>query len=251
MLLLALLLGAYLCLRASLPALEGRVSVSGLTAPVTVTRDARGVPTIEARNRADLAWATGFLHAQDRFFEMDLSRRLAAGELSGLVGRVALEQDRKARLFRFRSVAREVVAQANPQQRAVLEAYTRGVNAGLARLRARPWEYWLLGQPPGEWHTEDSILVSYAMWWDLQANDFRRADSAARGRCAPRRTHLCRGLEVRAAVPVSGPHRLGCPRRLGTRAAREPGAGAPAGRARPAQCRAGAAGQGRRRASRR
>jgi penicillin amidase len=174
LLLLALLLGAYLCLRASLPALAGRVSVSGLTAPVTVARDARGVPTIEAHNRADLAWATGFLHAQDRFFEMDLSRRLAAGELSALVGRVALEQDRKARLFRFRSVAREVVAQANPQQRAVLEAYTRGVNAGLARLGARPWEYWLLGQPPGEWHTEDSILVSYAMWWDLQANDFRR-----------------------------------------------------------------------------
>jgi penicillin G amidase len=175
LLVLALLLGAYLCLRGSLPALEGRVSASGLTAAVTITRDARGVPTIEAHNRSDLAWATGFLHAQDRFFEMDLSRRLAAGELSGLVGRVALEQDRQARLFRFRSVAREVVAQATVEQRAVLEAYTRGVNAGLTGLRARPWEYWLLGQPPAPWRTEDALLVSYAMWWDLQANDLRRA----------------------------------------------------------------------------
>ena len=175
LLVVALLLAAYLCLRGSLPKLEGRLSVSGVSAPVTVTRDARGVPTIEARNRADLAWATGFLHAQDRFFEMDLSRRLAAGELAELVGPVALEQDRKARLFRFRSLAREVIAQANPQQRALLEAYTRGVNAGLAGLRARPWEYWLLGQPPAPWRTEDAILVSYAMWWDLQANDLRRS----------------------------------------------------------------------------
>jgi len=170
----ALLFGAYLCLRGSLPTLEGQVAVLGLSAPVTITRDARGVPTIEAHNRVDLAWATGFLHAQDRFFEMDLSRRLAAGELSELVGPVALAQDRKARLFRFRSVAHQVIAQANPQQRAVLEAYTRGVNAGLAGLRARPWEYWLLGQPPAPWRSEDGILVSYAMWWDLQANDFRR-----------------------------------------------------------------------------
>ena len=91
------------------------------------------------------------MHAQDRFFEMDLSRRLAAGELSELVGRVALEQDKKARLFRFRSVAREVLGRIAPEQRALLEAYSDGVNAGLADLQARPWEYWLLKEspPPG------------------------------------------------------------------------------------------------------
>ncbi len=211
MLVLALLLGAYLCLRGSLPALEGNVSVPGLNAAVIITRDARGVPTIEARNRADLAWATGFLHAQDRFFQMDLSRRLAAGELAELVGRVALEQDRNARLFRFRSVARQVLAQATPEQRALMEAYTRGVNAGLVQLRARPWEYWVLGQPPAQWRIEDSILVSYAMWWDLQANGLRRAILRRRGQCTPRRTHLRRGLEVRAAVPVPGPAPTGMP----------------------------------------
>ena len=177
LLLVGVLLGAYLCLRGSLPTLEGRMGVAGLSAPVTITRDARGVPTIEAHNRADLAWATGFLHAQDRFFEMDLSRRLAAGELSGLVGRLALEQDRKARLFRFRSIAREVVAQADAQQRAVLEAYTRGVNAGLARAALAPLGILAARAPPTRaGSTEDSILVTYAMWWDLQSEDLRRDD---------------------------------------------------------------------------
>ena len=117
-------------LRASLPKLDGDLDHMGVVAPVTIDRDRFGIPTIEAANRVDLAYATGFVHGQDRFFQMDLSRRLAAGELSELFGEVALEQDQKARIFRFRKVAREVVRQATPEQRAVLEAYTRGVNAG-------------------------------------------------------------------------------------------------------------------------
>jgi len=99
---------------------------------------------------------------------MDLSRRLAAGELSEVFGAVALEQDKKARLFRFRHVAREALQQGTPEQRAVLEAYARGVNAGLASLRSRPWEYWLLRSVPADWRPEDTLLVSHAMWWDLQ-----------------------------------------------------------------------------------
>ncbi|MBS0579943.1 MAG: penicillin acylase family protein [Proteobacteria bacterium] len=174
LLLVSLLLLGYLALRGSLPRLDGQLALAGLGAPVHIERDARGVPTIEAANRADLAFATGFLHAQDRFFEMDLSRRLAGGELSELFGTVALAQDRRARLFRFRSVAQAVLAQAAPGQRAAMEAYARGVNAGLAALGARPWEYWLLGQKPRPWATEDGILVVYAMWWDLQAEGFRR-----------------------------------------------------------------------------
>jgi penicillin G amidase len=172
-LVLALILG-FIALRGSLPRLDGTLPQAGLSAPVRISRDARGVPTIEAASRADLAFATGFLHAQDRFFEMDLSRRLAAGELSELFGTVALGQDRQARLFRFRSVARTVLAQASPEQRTVMDAYARGVNAGLARLSSRPWEYWLLGQRPVQWTTEDGILVVYAMWWDLQASGLPR-----------------------------------------------------------------------------
>jgi len=172
--LLALLASGYAVLRASLPTLDGELRERALSAPVRITRDARGVPTIEAEDRRDLAFATGFVHAQDRFFQMDLARRLAAGELAELFGRVALEQDRKTRLFRFRRVAHEVIAAASPQQRALLEAYSRGVNAGLSRLGARPWEYWVLGGPPAPWRPEDSVLVTYAMWWDLQWNGFSR-----------------------------------------------------------------------------
>ncbi|HEV7714904.1 MAG TPA: penicillin acylase family protein, partial [Steroidobacteraceae bacterium] len=161
-------------LRASLAVLDGGVDAPQLSAAVTISRDVLGIPTITATNRADLAFATGFVHAQDRFFEMDLSRRLAAGELSELFGKVALEQDEKARQFRFRAHAQSVIAQAPAEHRELLTAYARGVNAGLASLRSRPWEYWVLQSKPVPWREEDSALVSYAMWWDLQASTFGR-----------------------------------------------------------------------------
>jgi penicillin amidase len=170
----ALLLAGYALLHASLPQLDGTIRQGRLHAPVRITRDWRGVPTIEAANREDLAYATGFLHAQDRYFQMDLARRLAAGELAELFGRAALAEDLKTRLFRFRGLAHAVVEAGTPAQRAVLAAYARGVNAGLGALRGRPWEYWLLGQQPAPWRAEDSVLVVYSMWWDLQANGFRR-----------------------------------------------------------------------------
>ncbi|MDB6091435.1 MAG: hypothetical protein JWN85_4219 [Gammaproteobacteria bacterium] len=161
-------------LRASLPQLDGRVRNAALSAPVRIERDRLGVTTIVAANRTDLAYATGFVHGQDRFFEMDLSRRLAAGELSELFGKVALGQDENARLFRFRSIARAVIQQTTAGQRAIVEAYAKGVNAGLTSLHSRPWEYWVLGSPPVAWLPEDTVLVEHAMWWDLQANGLRR-----------------------------------------------------------------------------
>ena len=173
-LVLAALGSMYGLLRASLPQLDGRIEHAQIGAPVRIARDARGVPTIEAADRLDLAFGSGFVHAQDRFFQMDLSRRLAAGELSELFGEAAVEQDRRARLFRFRAVARAVVAAASPAERAVLDAYTRGINAGLGSLRVRPWEYWVLRQPPRPWRDEDTVLVVYTMWWDLQVNGLKR-----------------------------------------------------------------------------
>ncbi|MGH6692176.1 MAG: penicillin acylase family protein, partial [Gammaproteobacteria bacterium] len=90
-------------LRASLPQLDGTLQVAGLSAPVTVARDALGIPTIRGASRADVARAIGVLHAQERFFAMDLSRRRAAGELAALVGPRALAADREVRLHRFRT----------------------------------------------------------------------------------------------------------------------------------------------------
>ena len=161
-------------LRASLPQLDGTSHAAGLTAPVTIARDRLGVPTLMAANRVDLAYATGFVHGQDRFFEMDLSRRLAAGELSELFGAVAVDQDKKVRRFHFRQVARAVAEQASTEQKAIVEAYTRGVNDGVSGLHSRPWEYWVLGSPPVQWRAEDTVLVVYTMWWDLQGNGLLR-----------------------------------------------------------------------------
>ena len=142
---------AYMQLRASLPRLEGSISAPELSAPVTVARDAQGVPTLTGRTRADLAWALGYLHGQERFFQMDGQRRTAAGELSELAGRAALRRDRSARLHRFRYRAAAVLAAMNPEERSVLDAYVAGVNRGLGDLYAMPFEYLLIvpGRSPG------------------------------------------------------------------------------------------------------
>ena len=159
----------YLRLRASLPRLDGEVTLAGLGAPVTIERDGLGVPTIRAQQPADLFRALGFLHAQDRYFQMDLLRRRAAGELSELFGSVALKIDRDTRMHRFRTLAREVWERERqgPQGSAV-SAYVAGVNAGLANLGGLPFEYQVLGVRPAPWTPEDTILVGYAMALDLQ-----------------------------------------------------------------------------------
>jgi penicillin amidase len=176
---------AWWALNRSLPPLDGAVVAPRLAAEASIERDDRGTPVITAHTRADLAYALGYAHAQDRFFQMDLARRLAAGELSELFGAVALAQDVRTRRFGFRSVARRVVAAAPEGELAIIEAYTHGVNAGLAGLDARPWEYLLLRAAPRAWQAEDSVLVVHSMWWQLQHGsvtaelDRRRLERAA------------------------------------------------------------------------
>jgi penicillin amidase len=171
--------GAWLTLRASLPVIDGRAALPGLTAPVTIERDAAGVPTITGADRADLARALGYLHGQDRFFQMDLMRRAAAGELSALLGASLLPEDRLLRVHRFRDVAVRVIARADASSRALIQAYTAGVNAGLHSLRGRPFEYWLLGTQPEAWRDEDTILCVHAMF--LQLQDFSGHGQLQRG----------------------------------------------------------------------
>jgi penicillin amidase len=161
-------------LRASLPQTEGERALPGLSAPVTVERDGLGVPTIRAANRVDAARALGFLHAQERFFQMDLTRRQAAGELSEVFGEAAVEVDREHRVHRLRDVARRTLAMATPRDRTILEAYTGGVNAGLAALGAPPFEYLLVRQQPAPWKPEDSVLVPLAMFIELHQPNGRR-----------------------------------------------------------------------------
>ena len=145
--------GGYLrvVLGRSLPVTDGTLRLAGLTQPVTVTRDALGVPTIKAQSRVDLARAVGSVHAQERFFQMDLQRRQPAGELSALVGPATVNADRAMRIHRFRHIAREALTYSPPEYKAELEAYAAGVNAGLAALAAPPFEYLVLRTSPEPW----------------------------------------------------------------------------------------------------
>jgi penicillin amidase len=169
----------WLSLRASLPQLDGEVAAPGLGQSASIQRDDAGIPTITARTRADLAYATGFAHAQDRYFQMDLIRRQAAGELSALFGEAALGTDKRYRFHRFRDRARAVIAASSDEDVAILESYAAGANAGLASLGARPFEYIVLGAEPEPWRAEDSVLVVYAMF--MQLNDGRASKDVRRG----------------------------------------------------------------------
>src|SRR5262249_10067008 len=165
-------------LEGSLPPLAGTWKVEGLTAEVVIDRDERGVPTIRGATRADVALGTGFVHGQDRFFQMDLLRRRAAGELSELVGPAALPLDRQARIHRFRHRAHRRLLTLSAGEREVLDAYARGVNAGLGSLSNRPFEYHLLRSTPAPRRAEDTLLVALGMFPILQGlgGDDERAE---------------------------------------------------------------------------
>ena len=167
--LLALALAAgWWAMRGSLATLEGEVKLAGLAAPVSIERDALGSATIRAQSEADAVRALGYLHAQERYFEMDLLRRSAAGELSELFGSIALERDRSVRVHRMRARVRENLVAIAGDRLPLLQAYTDGVNAGLQGLRVRPWPYLLLRTQPAPWTPEDTGLAGYAMFFDLQ-----------------------------------------------------------------------------------
>lgn len=158
-------------MRSSLPLLDGTVTASGLQKRVQIERDAAGIPTLTAASRVDLAWGLGFLHGQERFFAMDTNRRLAAGELSGLIGTSLRPVDRRHRLHRFRARADAIVAALSPDERALLQAYADGVNRGLASLGASPYPYLLLRSKPAAWQPADTVLSVFAMYFSLQDSD--------------------------------------------------------------------------------
>jgi len=166
-----LLVTAGLLLRASLPQLEGtHAASSALSSSVIIERDVLGIPTLSGQRRDDLAYGTGFVHAQDRFFQMDMLRRTGAGELAELIGPKAIDTDKRNRVHRFRARAQAAMRVLPSHQRQILERYSEGVNDGLAALSGRPFEYWLLHAQPARWSPEDSLLAIYAMYLDLQGS---------------------------------------------------------------------------------
>ena len=174
------IIAGYFTLRASLPQLDGNIAVSELKAPATIARDALGTPTIRAASRRDLAFATGYAHGQDRFFQMDLMRRVAAGELAELLGKPLLNMDEKFRIHGFRRIAATIVNDSTAVDRELLDAYAAGVNLALKNAGARPWEYTLLRTEPAPWRVEDSVLVAFSMYLNL--NDSSGEAEIARSR---------------------------------------------------------------------
>ena len=161
-------------LRGSVPKLEGELALPGLSAPVSIQRDANGVVTIDAVNETDMARALGYVHAQERYFEMDLMRRTSAGELAELFGPIAVDLDKQHRVHRMHARVMQDLDTFAGEKLPQLQAYTDGVNAGLENLRVRPWPYLMLRQQPRRWELADTALTGYAMYFDLQDSENTR-----------------------------------------------------------------------------
>jgi len=150
--------------RGALPKIDGKLSVSGLSASVSVTRDAQGVPHISAASPEDLFFAQGYVTAQDRLWQMDMTRRYAAGNLAEIVGSEALNSDIRQRTLLMLPTAQRAAANLNPRDRAYLEAYARGVNAFIAdNSNHLPIEFRILHYSPQPWTVVDSMLVGASM----------------------------------------------------------------------------------------
>ncbi|MEO6019249.1 MAG: penicillin acylase family protein [Knoellia sp.] len=178
--------------RRSFPQTEGEIVIPGLSSKVSVLRDDRGIPQIYGDSVTDIAKAQGYVHAQDRFFEMDLRRHITAGRLSELVGDAGLETDKVIRTMGWRRIAEAELPTLEPSTRTYLQAYADGVNA---YLRGRSpsqasLEYVVLGTSVKnysieDWTPADSIAWLKAMAWDLRGD---YSDELARARLSTRIT---------------------------------------------------------------
>lgn len=136
-------------------------AISSLRETVTVRRDARSIPYIEARSDADLYFAQGYETAKDRLWQMDLLRRVARGETAEIFGKTTLEEDKRWRRFGFAKIAEDSLQYLSPELRAALDIYAKGVNAYIATLdeKSLPVEFRILQYKPTEWRASDSIVI--------------------------------------------------------------------------------------------
>jgi penicillin amidase len=162
--------GAWLYLQQSLPMLDGQVSAKGVGASVEVVRDREGVPHIFAKSARDGWFAMGYVHAQDRLWQMEFQRRVAQGRLSEFLGERAFETDKLFRTLGIARMAARIVERMDADTRANLEAYSAGVNAFMAGDPVLPIEFhaFRLGFPT--WKPEDSVGWLLVMAWDLSTN---------------------------------------------------------------------------------
>jgi len=169
LLLVALAAGTYTT--RAMPTVDGRLDVAGLQQPVRIERDPHGIPTLKAQNLHDLLFALGFVHAQDRLWQLETHRRIGAGRLAEAFGEAALDSDKFLRALGVRRAAAAQWAHLKAESRAAVQAYTDGINAVIAtQLHARPPEMLILGVRPQPWEPVDSLAWSIMMAYDLGAN---------------------------------------------------------------------------------
>ena len=162
--------GGYFALRLSLPQTEGELRLRGIAAPVEILRDAYGIPHIFARSVEDAHFALGFVHAQDRLWQMEMNRRIGSGRLAEVLGARALETDRFMRTLGVRRAAEENLKHYDAETRRALDAYAAGVNAYLGQARVLPPEFLILRVAPEPWTPADSVVWTKMMAWDLGGN---------------------------------------------------------------------------------
>lgn len=156
---------------AALPATDGEAALPGLAAAVTVNRDGPGIVTIRAENEEDAYRALGYVHAQDRFWQMEMTRRLGQGRLAELVGPGVIDIDRYTRTFGFYRLAEAQIPYLESGTRAALTAYADGVNAWMAESgQAMPAEVQLLFYDPEPWTVADSLVWIRMMAFQLSTN---------------------------------------------------------------------------------
>ena len=161
--------------KASLPVVDGTLKLSGLTAPVIVTRDSLGVPNLTAANQHDLFFAQGFVTAQDRLWQMDMTRRFASGDLSAILGPEYIKTDTEQRILGLRPLAEQMAASLTPEDRARFQAYADGVNAYIAQhQKTLPLEFRLMTYFPYTWTVEDSMLVGLSMTEFLNHYEYKK-----------------------------------------------------------------------------
>ncbi|KKD59695.1 hydrolase [Grimontia sp. AD028] len=164
----------YGALTLSLPTLSGTASSNSVSETVHLQRDELGTAIIIAENRLDASYALGYAHGQDRFFQMDLLRRNAAGELSALFGEAALPIDENRRFHQFRKRSEAAFKQLSKEDQLTLETYANGVNDALAQLSLPSFEYLVTQTQPLPWKPEDSVLAIFSMYLDLQGRSLER-----------------------------------------------------------------------------
>ncbi len=158
------------------PRAGGPISLAGLKAAAQITRDTQDIAHVSATNAHDVYFLQGYLHAQDRLFQMDYSRRQASGTLAELLGTAAIPADVQMRTFGLRRAAEASLAVLSPETRAALDAYTNGVNAYLAATNTLPPEYGALGLTQVDpWTPVDSVaigkLIAFGLSFDLSDID--------------------------------------------------------------------------------